>query len=313
MSYILDALRKLEQNRQHEESLTFFTFHGQAPRKLKRHRLWPYLLVVVLMLNAGVIFWWIVPLQWPGKSMTVEPPAVRVVKPASPATVPARVKDAVQSRSGTEKTIVAPKEVKEQPRSAKRDIIATARSAVQQPSAPKQIPVAEEMSVPYEKPSPALAADAVQSRAGAEKTIVAPREVKEQPRSAKRDIIATVRSAVQQPLAPKQAPVAEETSVPFEKPSPALPVRAEATPPVDGRVLKLADLPASIAGGLPEFKVSLHYYIAEPQSRVVRINDRTLHEGDYLSEGVKVEQIYERGVVMNYRGWRFQMELDRKP
>ena len=101
--------------------------------------------------------------------------------------------------------------------------------------------------------------------------------------------------------------------MPFEKPSPAPPVRAEVTPPADARVLKLADLPASVAGGLPEFKISLHYYIAERQSRVVRINDRTLHEGEYLSEGLKVEQIYERGVVMNYRGWRFQLELDRKP
>ena len=104
-----------------------------------------------------------------------------------------------------------------------------------------------------------------------------------------------------------------ECVLPFEKPSPAPPVRAEATPPADGRMLKPADLPASVAGDLPEFKISLHYYIAEPQSRVVRINDRTLHEGDYLSEGLKVEQIYERGVVMNYRGWRFQLELDKKP
>ena len=141
MSYILDALRKLEQNRQHEESLTFLTFQGQAPRKRKRHRLWPYLLVVVLMLNAGVIFWWIGPWQSPGKSMTAEPPAVREVKPAIPASAPApAAADGVQSRASAEKTIVAPKEVKEQPRSTKRDIIATTRSAVQQSPAPKQAP-----------------------------------------------------------------------------------------------------------------------------------------------------------------------------
>lgn len=246
MSYILDALRKLEQNRQHEESLTFLTFQGQAPRKRKRHRLWPYLLVV-LMLIAGAIFWWIGPWQSPGKSMTAEPPAVRGVKPVIPTSAPAPAADGVQSKANTEKTTVAPKEVKEQPRSTKRETIATTRSAVQQ--------------------SPA----------------------------------------------PKQAPVAEEASVPFEKPSPAPPVRAEVTPPADARVRKPADLPASVAGGLPEFKISLLYYIAEPQSRVVRINDRTLHEGEYLSEGLKVEQINEGSVVMNYRGWRFQLELDRKP
>jgi general secretion pathway protein B len=249
MSYILDALKKLEQNRQHEESLTFLTFQGQAPRKRKRHRLWPYLLVVAMMLNAVVIFWWIGHWQSPGKSMTAEPSAVREVKPA----------------------------------------------------------------IPIPAPSPAPAVDRVQSRVSAEKTTVAPKEVKEQPRATKRDIISTTRSAVQESPVPKQAPVAEETSVPFEKPSPSPPVRPEVTPPADGRLLKLADLPASVAGGLPEFKISFHYYIAEPQSRVVWINNRTLHEGEYLSEGLKVEQIYERGVVMNYRGWRFQLELDRKP
>ena len=156
MSYILDALRKLEQNRQHEESLTFLTFQGQAPRKRKRHRLWPYLLVVALMLNAGVIFWWIGPWQSPEKkSMTAEPPAVREVKPATPTSVPAPVADGVQSRASAEKTIVAPKEVKEQPRSTKRDIIATAGSAGQQSAAPKQAPFAEKASMPFKKPSPA--------------------------------------------------------------------------------------------------------------------------------------------------------------
>ena len=85
MSYILDALRKLEQDRQHAEPLTFLTFQGQASKKRKRHRLWPYLLVVVLMLNAGVIFWWIGPWRSPGKSVNAKPTAVRGVKPAIPA------------------------------------------------------------------------------------------------------------------------------------------------------------------------------------------------------------------------------------
>ncbi|MDP1991454.1 MAG: general secretion pathway protein GspB [Syntrophales bacterium] len=283
MSYILDALRKLEQNRQHGESLTFLTFQGQALRKRKKHRLWPYLLVVALMLNAGVIFWWIGPWQSPGKSMTAEPPAVREVKPAIPTSIPAA--GGVQSRASAEKTIVAPKEVKEQPRSTKRDIITPTRSTVRQSPVHKQAPAAEEASVPFKKPSPAPPVRA--------------------------DVTPPADIGVQRSPAPRQAPIAEEAPVPFGKPSPAPPVRADVTPPADARVLKLADLPASVAGGLPEFKISFLYYIAEPQSRVVWINDRTLHEGESLSEGLKVEQINDRSVVMNYRGWRFQLELNR--
>ncbi len=245
MSYILDALRKLEQNRQHEESLTFLAFQGQAPGRRKRRRWWPYLLLVVLILNAGAILWWTEPWQAPGKSAPAEPSEVRGVKPAIPA--------------------------------------------------------------------PGPAADGAQSRPSVEKPIAAPREVKERPRTARSEIIAATQAPSQQPSAPRQAPVVEGTSLPFEKPSPAPPVGGEAAPPANGRVLKRADLPASIAGGLPEFKISLHYYITEPRSRVVWINDRTLHEGESLSEGLKVEQINEGGVVMNYRGWRFQLDLNGNP
>ena len=184
MSYILDALRKLEQTRQQDESLTFLTFQGQSPRKRMRHRLWPYLLVVVLMLNAGVIFWWIAPWQSLGKkSMTAEPTAVREVKPETPTSVPAPAADGVHSRASAEKTLVAPKEVKDQPRSIKRDIIATTRSTEQQPLTPKQAPVSEETSGPFEKRSPAPAVNGRQNWASGDKMIVTPKEVKEKPLS----------------------------------------------------------------------------------------------------------------------------------
>ena len=56
--------------------------------------------------------------------------------------------------------------------------------------------------------------------------------------------------------------------------------------------------------------MSIHLYNAEPQARFAKINDRTLHEGESLVEGLKVEQIRPDGVVFGYQGLRFQLGIN---
>jgi general secretion pathway protein B len=55
MSYILDALRKIEQKRDREDPLRKPTFSGELPPERKKRPLWPYVLLAVLLLNAVVI------------------------------------------------------------------------------------------------------------------------------------------------------------------------------------------------------------------------------------------------------------------
>jgi general secretion pathway protein B len=62
MSYILEGLKKLEQKRKKEEETRGILFSGEEVLPtFQRPILWPYLLFIALLLNAGIIVWWIAP------------------------------------------------------------------------------------------------------------------------------------------------------------------------------------------------------------------------------------------------------------
>jgi hypothetical protein len=48
-------------------------------------------------------------------------------------------------------------------------------------------------------------------------------------------------------------------------------------------------------------------YSEDPTLRMVRINGRTLREGQYISEGLKVEEIRPDGVILDYKKYRLQI------
>jgi hypothetical protein len=56
---------------------------------------------------------------------------------------------------------------------------------------------------------------------------------------------------------------------------------------------------------LPELRLDLHVFAAQPQERFVMINMHKLREGDTLPEGVRVEAITPEGAVLSKDGTRF--------
>lgn len=101
--------------------------------------------------------------------------------------------------------------------------------------------------------------------------------------------------------------------LPANEPSDAMPkpqVRmGKARPAPSGKVFSLNELPPAIRSGLPEFRVSGHAYGPEPQTRVVRINEKILQEGQELIPGLRVEEIVMGGVIMSYEGYRFRIDV----
>ena len=87
MSYILEALKKLEQRRQHEEGLTLLTFQGGPARKGGRRRIWIYAISAALAINAGAVVWWLSPWKGAPKATALSMQSPAPAAPAAPAAV----------------------------------------------------------------------------------------------------------------------------------------------------------------------------------------------------------------------------------
>jgi general secretion pathway protein B len=61
---------------------------------------------------------------------------------------------------------------------------------------------------------------------------------------------------------------------------------------------------------IPELRLDLHVFAAKPQERFVMINMHKLHEGDSLPEGVHVDSITPEGAVLSKDGTRFLLTRD---
>jgi len=231
MSYILEGLKKLEQKRQQEEkSPHLLTFQGASTQTPARKSVWPYLIVAVLLLNAGVMIWWIGPWR------------------------------------STERNAATPQPV--------------ARKSV--PTVVKTTPVKQK-----EESKPVLAKGPQQSA-----TLNSPATG-----STDKEIKGTPTPAV------RETPVSKQTPA-------VVPAPAKSKPASSGQIVKLSELPPEIKNSLPDLKMSAHFYSTDQQARFARVNDKILHEGESLNEGLKVEEINPGGTVFSYRGYRFQIGIN---
>ncbi len=61
MSYILEALKKLEEKRRSETAPYLLSEEHSVRRDRKIHLPWRYIVVFAFLLNAGIFFWWLHP------------------------------------------------------------------------------------------------------------------------------------------------------------------------------------------------------------------------------------------------------------
>lgn len=107
------------------------------------------------------------------------------------------------------------------------------------------------------------------------------------------------------PVLPAAAP-SPIASTPEPAPSP--PPAAELTsPPPDGRIIDLVDLPATVRTEIKDLRLSGHIWSEDPTLRRVMIQDRLLREGAEAGPGLRLEEITAAGAVLSYRGYRFHV------
>ena len=58
---------------------------------------------------------------------------------------------------------------------------------------------------------------------------------------------------------------------------------------------------------IPELRLDLHVYDPDPAKRFVFINMRKLREGESMPDGVRLDEINQKGARLSYRGTQFTL------
>src|SRR3990170_4430573 len=99
MSYILDALKKSEKERQRGAVPDLMTPESGIAEETKKRPLWPYLIAGALILNAGLFAWW---LAWHSEKPTAS------VQPGANQMYVAKAHDQVTPSSETRSSVATP-------------------------------------------------------------------------------------------------------------------------------------------------------------------------------------------------------------
>jgi hypothetical protein len=281
MSFILDALKKLEQNRREGTVPDLTTIHSNESIGPKKRPYILYLFIIVMILNAAILTIWLGHSE-PEKgesaplSTSAQEPADSELKAASlnrPS--PGEVKTTSVGK-------IAPPQV---------STLEKAEDVLEKSS---QAPV-KTGNVDVPEKSPELEKSQVQEADSAEKEKVEVRtsSLKIMPTAEElsdlKDRIKEERKAI------SQTPPVEAEPVKEEKGSP------------DVKILEFHQLPADVKEDLPKMSISGHIYSNSPTSRLVNINGIIIREGENVKKGLKVTEITTNAVVFNFKGHHFRI------
>jgi general secretion pathway protein B len=266
MSFILDALKKSESDRQRQSGPSLFEVKVAPPRRTLP--VWAVVVAALLLINVVVISWML--LRHPATQQPASPqdtaPARSAAQPGAPASAPA------EATASTVPPLATP-------------------------------PVQQGARPPDGTQPPAGAAQAA-APPGAAPLTAAPLSaapLTTAPPATPRGTALPTGSAEQ---SPGQA-TAAGAGGPGGDPSDTAPaVEPPANAQSGSGDLPLYQQIVGSAG-LPDLHLDLHVFAARPQDRFVMVNMHRLGEGDSLPNGVQVQAIRPDGVVLSYHGTRF--------
>lgn len=276
MSFILDALKKSESDRQRQSGPSLFEVKVAPPRRTIP--VWAMAIAALLAINVVVISWML--LRHAAAQRTTA--ATASAGAAAPSTAPASTPAA---------RTAAPPAAASSPPPAARTGQAPGRDVTSGAFA----------SAPSSPPPAATAAGAAQAAAASPSAVTgplaagapgAPASTRAQEPGAGTDTVSAGAPAAPNPgdYAPAVQPAAAQGS---------------------GASGGLPLYPQIVAtDGLPTLHLDLHVYAKNPKDRFVMINMHKLVEGDSLPDGVHVDAIRPDGVVLSYHGTRFLLPRD---
>lgn len=270
MSFILDALKKLEQNQQdsvpHLASIHTHNLHRPAKRPV-----WPYLLLAALVLNAGILLAWLGPWNSKTEDAAILPAVSRdhvllSAETVNKATEVIALKPSSAVDSGKPETIIEP-------------------APMVMPSKTETAPL-----TPSEEPS---------SDRAPESDRLADLELNPSVQE-----LESLRNQIKEEL----AVVGINNELPAEEPDENDNDHYKAVSAIPEKAIpELSELPIRVRKEIPEISIFGHIYSENPTSRLVNINGSIVREGETVTRRLKVKEITMTGVIFDYQGLHFRI------
>jgi general secretion pathway protein B len=283
VSYILDALKKSEQERSRGTIPDIKAVHQPGTAESSRSSALPYVVLMVLLAIAAGLGFWIYEKNWPldGKASTV-----KSERNATPASSQSETATALDNKTEDQQT--------------------TQDSSAEQSDT--QIALAQHLSVLSEKAqADNKAANSASSVAAKEKRSAAsknskgndkPAHTKPTPRP--NVVFADKPLTANNYITPRNttADDAQGASTAAANPS---------TDTEDDVIYDIADLPEDVKRDLPPITFAGHVYSSSKSQRSVMLNGKKMREGEEVTQGLVLEQITVDGVVLRAQGYRFKL------
>ena len=281
MSFILDALRKLEQKRRQGSVPDLTTVHLSSLEHSKKRPVLLYLFLAALVINAAILAVLFFPDKQRKQEIALNSPAVQeeplvVEQEQKP---PGTGLQASAVPSTAEKTppneiAASEKEVSPASISTDGDVASSVSTMPEEQKEPLQ-PGIDPLTP--DKPSPETTTASLGLEPSEQEIEVLKNQIKEEQ------------------LLTDSIPVEETFS------------EEDAEPDPERTVLELGQLPEDIRKELPKITIKGHIYSNRPSSRIANINGIITREGDTVTSGLKVEEITMTGIIFDYGGVRFHI------
>ena len=296
MSYILDALKKSEQERARGAIPDIKTVHQPRPVEYTKPSRWPFIILIVLLLNAGGLGFWIY-------QQNMQPASS---SSASIANTGTNTDSSAGSESSEAIVAMTDTPVIDNQQS-------TRRSSGNTPPPPQNqleqnldnVMKADNkqrvMPTPTENPAKSKTAATQKDKPSAAKPNVIfsdePLTVSENElKNAENIDDVAVLSDVQ--IASERESTASEFSETMSEPM---------SEPMEDKIYDIAELPESVKRQLPSISFAGHVYSSTQSQRSVMLNGKKMREGQEVTKGLLLEEITVEGVVLRSQGYRFKL------
>jgi general secretion pathway protein B len=286
MSFILDALKKLEQKKQDASVPDLLTVHTAEQYEAGKRSFWPIIVIALLLLNAGVVSYWMLSERTEDVVVAEVDTRENQEQAAPPESEKTNDREISVDSAPDQPVQTA---VKEEVIERTPDKVAHIEEMPAQPPIPEKTRVQREAQEPVPVESKAEISDT------ADETPLLDQLIRETSSDTEK-MTALQRETTQ------NADADQDTANPSEV-HPLSAIESE----TEKQLPTISELPADVRKEIPDLTIIAHIYSNNPSSRMVNINGDVLREGDTLSDTLKLEEITVSGVTFNYKDHRFRL------